>query len=664
MFSYNPKPSWESILEHYDMSYIIQILGYDPHMSVYAPVLHGGTTNEDQVTVYVHGWGDSQKSIEYFQRNSLFLPGTIVGFNFKDANFGSYLPPYKNSNFCQSDDIATLVLTLKILDECNVNVIHLFGHSRGGGTIITMLARLARYKKYMVFFRKLGISKEQAERIISKIRAGTIILNCPLVHIHSSIKEKLNWLKIGFLTPIIRYCVLPIVTGYHPRRDNPLQAAKTVQKLDIPLLVHFQKDSLILGNSSDAKFYEHSMGPQTYLVTSNDGYGHVHTSNTLSAAIQAFHKKHGGAYYIIPPLIAQGQKLLEESPLSPESIQYHIQRSYAQPTVLPKKCSSLIHHTKNITLPPIAEIKKYLGYNPTICIYPADIRTKGESITVYAHGYGENPQAMIPFFHLNSYLLPGTILSFNFPDVIPGTFIPNIKQSNLGQETDIKSLVYILKILDAASLDTINIFGCSRGGATTINTLARLCRYTEYSSFFANLDISPTQAKRILYKIKNGTIILNVPLVDTYSVAYHWFGHLSSFILNHIIPRISKHKPKQDQAIESAKIIQSMHFNILVHFEYGDRIVGNKQDAQFYKNIMGPHTYLVLANDGGHGHSGKTLGAAIQAFNKRYGQSYYPYADLLAEGNSLLAQGQPSQDYVDAFVRNTYATFAPNAQLT
>ncbi|HEV2916222.1 MAG TPA: hypothetical protein VGW78_00590 [Candidatus Babeliales bacterium] len=55
---------------------------------------------------------------------------------------------------------------------------------------------------------------------------------------------------------------------------------------------------------------------------------------------------------------------------------------------------------------------------------------------------------------------------------------------------------------------------------------------------------------------------------------------------------------------------------------------------------------------------------AFQAFNKRYGQSYYPYTDLLAESNSLLAQGQPNQDHVDTFVRDTYATFAPNAQLT
>jgi hypothetical protein len=273
------------------------------------------------------------------------------------------------------------------------------------------------------------------------------------------------------------------------------------------------------------------------------------------------------------------------------------------------------------------------------------------------HGYGENPQALIPFFKLNTYLLPGTVISFNFSDVIPGTFIPSLKQSNLGQEADIKSLAYILKVVDDSALDIINLFGCSRGGATTVNTLARLCKYNNYQLFFASLDISYTQAQRILHKIKNGTIILNVPLVDTKSVADHWFGRMGNFILNKIIPTISMHKPTDDQAIESALIIQPMNFKILVHFEYKDKIIGNAQDAQFYQHIMGPHTYLILANDGGHLHSGKTLGTAIQAFNKRYGQSYYPIDTLLAEGNQLLATGKPKYNDVADFVHKTYREF-------
>ena len=156
--------------------------------------------------------------------------------------------------------------------------------------------------------------------------------------------------------------------------------------------------------------------------------------------------------------------------------------------------------------------------------------------------------------------------------------------------------------------------------------------------------------------------MLNCPLVDTRSVATHWFGRLSQWVINIVIPAITCHNAEHDQAIDGAKIIQKMSFRIIVHFEHKDKIVGNARDADFYKAIMGKHTYLILADDGGHLHSGVTLGQAIQAFRKRYDSAYYYSPDLLKTGNLLLKEGHLKFDQVDTFIKNTYESFKKKSE--
>jgi pimeloyl-ACP methyl ester carboxylesterase len=650
LFHTSQKTPWQSAFEHYDMTSIREKLGYDPAITIYSP---DHATNNQHVTVYVHAWGDSQKSIAYFRRNSSMLPGTIVGFNFKDASSSAFLPPYKQSNFCQSQDIASLVLTLKVLDECSLEAIHLFGHSRGGGTIVTMLARLHRYTKNKNFFRSLGITKEQATRIMRKVKAGSIVLNCPFVDMNAIIKGKLSWLNLGWLSNVIRHC-LSFATAYRPNSDTPLASARVIQPLGFAILVHFQHDDIIMGNTKSAAFYKNLMGPDTYLIMGNDE-GHIHTGNKLGAATQAFNKRYGGAYYALPSLLKKGETLLAHAQPTRDSIE-----AYIHNTCLEQE-PALIQYTMvfspwqhTLARYDMAPVIKKLGYNPHVKVYKSDSIVKGNDTTIYIHGYGDNQRISVPLFQLNSYMLPGTIVSFDFQDVIPGTSIPNLGKSNVGQSADIASLAMVLKILDTCGLETIHLFGSSRGGAVTLNTLARLCMYDRYADFFAALDISITDAQRIIRKIRAGTIVLNCPLVDTRSVSHYWFGRMSSFILEKIVPSITSHNPNLDQAIESAKILQPMNFNILVHFEHNDRVVGNSRDADFYKNIMGKNTYLSLANDGGHLHSGETLGTTIQAFRKRYQGAYYPLPEVLKQGNLFLSEGQPPYHDVESYVKNAY----------
>lgn len=650
--------TWQSKFNHYNFNPIITALGYDPKITIYEA--NPDIKNDDQVTIYAHGWGDSQDTIRYFKRNTLMLPGAIIGFNFRDAHRAASLPPFWLSNFCQSGDIASLVSVLKVADECGITTIHLFGHSRGAGTILTMLLRLSKYESYEEFFKKLGIDIQQASRLLEKITQGSIVLHCPVVDPNTILKEKLSWINLGFASGLIRRYILPRLTGYKPCDATPIRAAEALQTIGfkIPTIIHFQKDDVIVTTRIDSLLYRYLQGKNTYVTIDAEG-GHMLGGKRFGFVLQAFYKKYGAPYYHNAVALTEGSWLLENAQPIPDYLDALAEDTYTF------KRSGIINYAnlESVWQQKIAEyditpITKILGFDPQIRIYGSDTLTyNGRQTTIYVHGLGENSQTIIPYFKLNSYLLPGIVVSFDFPDVIPGTFRSNFSKLSLAQTEDIATLCMVLKILDESGLETMHLFGTSRGGATIVNTLARLCQYEKHTPFFTTLTISKEQAERILNKISKGTIILNVSLVDSKAVARHLLKFAGSAIINTLAPLLTMHRVGGDQAINAAKIIASKNFAILVHFEYKDFIVGNARDAEFYTNIMGPRTYLVLADEGGHIHSGHTLELAIQAFRKQYGGAYYPIPSVLEQGEAILKNAHPAVGAVERFVYETYKRF-------
>lgn len=650
--------AWRTKLKNYDINALVKTFGYDPKITIYEA--RPGIENKEQIILYVHGWGDSQESINYFKRNSLMLPGTTIGFNFRDAHRAASIPPFWLSNFCQSGDITSFLLVLKMAADCGIKKIHLFGHSRGAGTILTALIRLIEYGKHASFFKALGIDAIQAQNLIHTI--ASIVLNCPLVDPNMVLKEKLSWANLGWASSLVRRYIIPRLTAYKACNQTPLRAAQNLKKHDfnIPLMIHFQKDDAIVATRVDNQLYRYLTGKDTYVTIGAEG-GHMHSGQHFGLVLQAFYKKYDAAYYRNAVALNEGTWLLEQAQPDPDYLDALAEDIYTF------KRRGIINYANNpesvwqynLRNVDIAPITKILGYDPQIRIYGADKSTiNSNTTTVYVHGLGENAQTNIPYFKLNSYLLPGTIVGFDFHDVIPGTFSSNFRKLSLAQAEDIATLLMVLKTLDEADLEVIHLFGTSRGGGTIVNTLARLCQYTKYESFFKRLGISLEQASRIFEKIKKGSIVLNVSLVDSNAVAQHWFKAAGSMLINTLVPLLTLHKPRGDQAIDGAKIIQPKDFAILVHFEYKDFIVGNAQDAEFYKNIMGPRTYLVLADEGGHIHSGYTLERAVQAFRKRYGGAYYPLPEVLKEGDRILMQSPNSKEAVEGFVADTYNAFA------
>lgn len=590
------------------------------------------------------------------------LPGTIVSFNFRDAHRGSSLPPIEKvrfSNFAQEGDIATLLIVLKTVLSCGVTTINLFGHSRGGGTIITMLARLYQFDTYYNSFNKLGITKEIATKIRTAISNGSIVLNCPLVDTPQLIKEKASWVHAGFMSGFLSRGILPFFMQYRAYADNPVTAAQILQKngYAIPTFIHFQKDDIIIGTRNDYLLYQYLQGNNTYLTIGNEG-SHLHPGIQFGKDLQPFYKKYGNAYYQNSSIDATSLNKQQPSLQELKNLFQDIKQfqhsgiiQYGAPEATPEWQQKLTTYN----LDPIEEA---LGYNPQIRVYQNNdpLVQNNDQVTVYVHGLGEHAQTVIPYYKLNSSILPGTVVGFDFPDVVPGSFATYYSKLSLAQSGDIATLASVLKILDDCGLETIHLFGTSRGGATIVNTLARLIEYGKHKDFFTKLGITQQQATSILNKIKKGTIVLNVSMVDSNEIAKEW-GLFGNAMLNYILPHYTAHKKTGDQAIDGATIMQPQQFNILVHFEHKDERVGNRTDAAFYKNIMGPNTYLVLADDGGHLHNGFTLGRVIQAFRKRHGGAYYPNDASIQQDDLLLQESPSKKEDVDAFVADSYAHF-------
>lgn len=310
--------SWMKTVQEYNKNFFIQRLGWDPLITLYYDQ-HKITVINDSCTVYCHGWGESQTAILYRQALGL-LPGTAVSFNFFDA-VENGVPDFRKASFAQTNDIKALILILKLLDEAECNVIHLIGYSRGGGVVANTIRRLVCYDNYVKFFKKAGgISKTQAESIVRKISAGTVILDCPLIDARIVTKQRVPAL-CGFIDCVI----LPLATlgKYAPWKDQAIYAAPFLKNFN--LLIHFQYGDRIVSNEYDEIFYTLLSSPTTHLVLGNDG-GHFHQGQTLSRALNAFRKKYNGPYYDQPARLKEGELLLENS--QPENVAQYIEDFY------------------------------------------------------------------------------------------------------------------------------------------------------------------------------------------------------------------------------------------------------------------------------------------------------------------------------------------------
>jgi len=288
----------------------------------------------------------------------------------------------------------------------------------------------------------------------------------------------------------------------------------------------------------------------------------------------------------------------------------------------------------------------------------SSINTNHNRPTLYLHGFGDNKQSA-KLLKAFGDVLPGDVITFNFHD--RGVVIPKIRHSNLGQLPDILPALYTLKwAKDRLHSNEIDIFGYSRGGATTLNMIAVLNDKTgTYDADLARIGIDRKERNALLAMIQKGCITLNCPLTNVNVSAEYRFKGLAPKVLK-AFARIGQYKLDGIQAIESAETFGDLNLTMLLHFQYHDTIVSNNNEAELYKRLAqhNPNsTYIVLGNNGGHLHTHAALAHAIHTFKKMYGSSYDPAYDtqyhatrtLLTDANVLLQPGDSAPQIIEGY---------------
>jgi hypothetical protein len=230
-------------------------------------------------TLFFHGWQDTGKSAKLLKRYCKVLPGDIITFNFPDAM--PLIAPFWKSSFGQIPDILPALYTLNyVVTKKNLSEIDLYGISRGGATIINMIAVLhdeTLFTQYKDDLEKIGITQAERKKLLTVLKNGCIVLDTPL----RSMKETMAppWIVEKF-------------TKYERDGLDPVETAELISDLKLKILVHFQHGDHVVFNSNEGLYFKnlaHKNLKNTYLVVGNDG-GHIHTHEALSKTIAMFKK--------------------------------------------------------------------------------------------------------------------------------------------------------------------------------------------------------------------------------------------------------------------------------------------------------------------------------------------------------------------------------------
>ena len=311
-------PTWEKGIEptalqkkeqrklfHYNLR-IEHIVDKDPNCVI----------NHKRPTIYFHGWGDTKNSAKIFKAFGDVLPGDIITFHFRDQ--GVIIPKLRHANLGQLADILSGLYVLKwAKDSMALDGIDLYGYSRGGATILNMIAVLNdsthSYDEELI---ELGIDAKERKELLQLIQNGCIILDCPLTDFNSSVEARMK----KFTQQAIK--ALSGVTKYQPYGLQGLTSTLQYDGLKLNILVHFQYHDTIVSNANDAELYKrlYYFNPKTtYIVLGNDG-GHIHTHASLAHTIHTFKKMFGSSYdkqYDAQYQASRHAKTLEKKLLQP-----------------------------------------------------------------------------------------------------------------------------------------------------------------------------------------------------------------------------------------------------------------------------------------------------------------------------------------------------------
>jgi hypothetical protein len=218
----------------------------------------------DSVMICCHGYGHNSSIVKTVQRYGVFS-GLMVGFNFPDHDITAGVD-HRKASFGTINELLPLLYLIKYYAcDCAVPSLSLYGFSAGGGAVVNALAVLQQ-RLYSQQLQQIGIFEKDIPVMLQALRAGSIILDCPL----KSMEEIIAYRGMDHLGLSI------LAAQYAKNNMNPIDTVLQLAGLNLTILLYFENPDEILSNRDDALFIDRlkkANGGNTFVAVGNSG-GH------------------------------------------------------------------------------------------------------------------------------------------------------------------------------------------------------------------------------------------------------------------------------------------------------------------------------------------------------------------------------------------------------
>jgi hypothetical protein len=284
---------------------------------------NGDITNPRSITIAPHGFGDTKEGMKGSKAyNAARLPGDVIVYNCPEIAEGKGMQ-WSAVNLGQEKDLVLMLTALRVCQINNMNSVHLRGFSRGGAVTLNALAVLLNKDfKYKNLLDKVGINQEQANKILEMVKRGSVVLECPLLHVQAAIKKQVEnvsaatlpssttmkesapWISWIFEIPkksiatSVNYS-LPISTDYSPLGQQGINSIKELVEAKIPLNVylHVEHNDKAVSNDHVQECYAmlKKINPLHTYFSMGEG-SHNERSSEFYRILNTFNRKYGAAY--------------------------------------------------------------------------------------------------------------------------------------------------------------------------------------------------------------------------------------------------------------------------------------------------------------------------------------------------------------------------------
>ncbi|MBA2369825.1 MAG: alpha/beta hydrolase [Candidatus Protochlamydia sp.] len=210
------------------------------------------------------------------------------------------------------------------------------------------------------------------------------------------------------------------------------------------------------------------------------------------------------------------------------------------------------------------------------------------------HGMGSD-STISTVMRANPAILPFHVIAFNFPDY--GRRYKEGVKTTFGTFDEIAPALFILKkcIVDGRA-DKVHLYGFSAGGSAALNCVAVL-NSSRYDTEMQKLGIGEKEKQRILHSIQQGSVVLEVPLKS--------FDEIADISGDRDVRLVARRAKKNGMTpIDNIKELRNLALNCFIYFAHPDRILGNKDDAEFIKRFKDANengrTVALIGNNSGH----------------------------------------------------------------